>query len=155
MSRLILTFEDIAAGALKGAGLADRVVPFGWRFVWGTLPSPSELKKEACIDGLGLIEFCERFDAVELWADPEPNAQLQLVWLLDHLRPHENAVSRLALVHTDTRIGSYQPEEWITRRPPHCADPQRSSGNCQRRMGGVARADASRVVRSADTGFEC
>ena len=50
MSRLILTFEDIAAGALEGAKLADRVLPFGWRFVSGPLPSPGELKN-AALDG--------------------------------------------------------------------------------------------------------
>jgi hypothetical protein len=29
MTRLILTFDDSGAGALKGAGLADCVIPFG------------------------------------------------------------------------------------------------------------------------------
>jgi hypothetical protein len=72
---------------------------------------------ESRTDGLGLIELCERFDAVELWADPEPNAQLQLVWLLDHLRPHANVISRSALVHPDTRIGNHRPAEWVASRP--------------------------------------
>src|SRR5262245_51902476 len=105
MSRLILSFDDIAGGALKGARIADRVLPFGWRFVRGILASPRELENEARADGLGLIEFCERFDAVELWADPEPNAQLQLIWLLYYLRRHSNVVARLALVQTKVRIG--------------------------------------------------
>ena len=34
MTRLILTFTDSGAGALKAAGLADCVIPFGLRFVW-------------------------------------------------------------------------------------------------------------------------
>jgi hypothetical protein len=111
MKRLILTFDDSAAGALRGAGLADCVVPFGLCFVWGRLRPANELKtflspraakpaaadfhwldnlngaqlEEARKQGAGLIEFCERFETVELWADPEPNAQLQLVWLLDHI----------------------------------------------------------------------
>jgi hypothetical protein len=142
MSRLILTFEDVAAGALKGAGLADCVFPFGLRFVWGSLPSPSDLSTflssrsaahaapdshwldnltgthldEARKQGLALIEFCERFDAVELWADPEPNVQLQLTWLLDHLRQHSSVVARLALVQTSTRIASLVPEQWGRQR---------------------------------------
>src|SRR5690349_9703045 len=116
MTRLILTFEDIAAGALKKAGIADRVIPFGWRFVWGALPSPNELSNAAQVDGLGLNEFCEGFDTVELWADPEPNAQLQLIWLLDYLRPHPDVVAKLALVQTNNRIGSLGPEEWGRRR---------------------------------------
>ncbi|WP_229168991.1 hypothetical protein [Bradyrhizobium altum] len=32
---------------------------------------------------VGLVEFCERCDSVELWAHPRPNDQLVLVWLLD------------------------------------------------------------------------
>ena len=55
--------------------------------------------------------------SVELWADPEPNSQLQLIWLLDHLRPHANVVSRLGLVQTKTRIGNHAPEHWIAHRP--------------------------------------
>ena len=87
MTRLILTFTDSGAGALKAAGLADCVIPFGLRFVCGQLQSPSEFDmllsppsaiREAsaphwldnladeCLDearshGLGLVEFCERF----------------------------------------------------------------------------------------------
>jgi hypothetical protein len=138
MSRLILTFDGSAAGALKG--LADCVVAFEWRFVWGPLLPSDALERllsprtgdeatphwpdnlaspfvdEARDHGLGLAEFCERFDAVELWADPEPNPQLQLVWLLDHLRSHANVVSRLALVQPDIRIGSQWPAEWMKTR---------------------------------------
>ena len=43
MTLLILTFYDSSAGALKRAGLADCVIPFGLNFVWGWLPSPGEL----------------------------------------------------------------------------------------------------------------
>ena len=117
MSRLILTFEDIAAGALKQARLADRVLAFGWRFVWGALPSLGKLTNESRIDGVGLNQLCERFDTIELWADPEPNAQLQLAWMLDHLRQHGDAVAKSALVQTDIRIASISPEEWVARRP--------------------------------------
>jgi len=116
MSRLILSFDDIAGGALKGARPADRVLTFGWRFVWGPLPSPGELENEAKIDGHALSEFCKRFDTIELWADPEPTAQLQLIWLLDHLRPHSDVVARLTLVPTNTGIGSLGPEEWDRQR---------------------------------------
>jgi hypothetical protein len=138
MSRLILTFDGSAAGALKG--LADCVVGFEWRFVRGPLEPSGDLGRllsprsgdeaaprwldnlaglfvdEARDHGLGLAEFCERFDAVELWADPEPNAQLQLIWLLDHLRSHANVVSRLALVQPDIRISSQWPAEWMKTR---------------------------------------
>jgi hypothetical protein len=144
MPRLILTFDDSGAGALKGAGLADCVIPFGLRFIGGRLQSRSELDtllssrsamrgasashwldnltdecfEDARSHGLGLVEFCERFEAVELWVDPEPNAQLQLIWLLDYLRPSANVISRLALVQTDSGIGARLSEELATWRPP-------------------------------------
>jgi len=44
MKRLILTFDDSAAGALKGASLADCVIPFGFCFAWGRLRPANELE---------------------------------------------------------------------------------------------------------------
>ena len=132
MTRLILTFDDSAAGALIGAGLADRVIPFCLRFVWGELKPENELdlflsprsarpdvshwldhftgdwfKKPGNRD-LGLVEFCERFETVELWVDPGPNAQLQMIWLLDHLRPRAKSLG-LTLRHVDIRLGETEP----------------------------------------------
>ena len=63
-----------------------------------------------------MIEFCARFETVELWADPDPNAQLQLVWLLDQLRPHADVASKTVLVQTDTRIGDHPPTDWAEQR---------------------------------------
>ena len=99
MKRLILTSGGSGAGGLMEARLANCVIPFGPRFVWGQLPSQIELEallssrsamheswgshwldltgkrhEEARTEGLGLIEFCKRFEAVELWIDPDPNA---------------------------------------------------------------------------------
>jgi hypothetical protein len=142
MKRLIVTFDDSAAGALRGAVPADCVIPFGLCFVWGQLRPANELKtfllpraaqpaaagfhwldnlngdhfEEARKQGVGLIEFCERFETIELWADPEPNAQLQLVWLLDHIRSHADVVSKTALFQTDTRIGDDPPPDWAEQR---------------------------------------
>jgi hypothetical protein len=96
MSHLILTFDASASGVLKQARLADRVRAFDLRFVWGPLQTPSEVKDAVQIDRLALSEFCERFDTIELWADQEPNEQLQLVWLLDLLRPHADEFLRPA-----------------------------------------------------------
>lgn len=136
ITNLILTSSDSGAGGLQGARLADCVIAFGQRFVWGQLPSTLELetflsprsamhedsgshwldhltrkRPEEARQGLGFVEFCKRFEAVELWIDPDPNAQLQMIWLLDHLRPHANVTSRLALVQSDTQIGAHSPQE--------------------------------------------
>jgi hypothetical protein len=141
MTRLILTFEGSAAGALKGAGLADCVLSLELCFVWGRLRPANELNtlllpraakaaaadhwldnfrgaylEEARKQGAGLIEFCQRFETVELWADPEPNSQLQLVWLLDYVRPHAHVVSRSTLVQTDAAIGNHPPAYWAGQR---------------------------------------
>lgn len=141
MSRLILTFGYAVAEPFMRAGVADCVIEFRCRFVWGKLKSNEMLealllqrparrdfehwteglegRSLADIEarGLGLIEFCEGFDAIELWADPEPDTQLQLIWLLDYLGAHQGIVSRLSLVQTGTSIGAHRPEDWIARRP--------------------------------------
>src|SRR5258708_10482936 len=137
MTHLILTTDDVGAGSLGAAGMAELVLPVLIRFVWGPLPSDSELATflEARstkhgstgshwldfvrplhlgkIEGinLGLIAFCERCEAIELWVDPEPNAQLMLIWLLDYLRHHANTVSKLTLVQANVRIGGLPPKE--------------------------------------------
>jgi hypothetical protein len=136
MTRLILTFDDGASGALKAAELADCVIPFGQCFVWGRLRPANELDaflspraanapaadhwlgnlssiqfEETRKQGAGLIEFCERFETIELWADPDANAQLQLVWLLDYFRDRRMDTSKLALVQTDDPIGSQAPAD--------------------------------------------
>lgn len=143
MSRLILTFGDSVAAGLRKATHADCVVPFTLRFVWGQLRSTEELNsllatrsmncevdadhwpdalgtrfEEVRKTGLGLAEFCAHFDAVELWADPEPNTQLQLVWLLDYLRSRSDVVSRLALAQTDIRLVEHLTEGAARRQRP-------------------------------------
>jgi hypothetical protein len=96
MKRLILTTNDSGAEALKGAGIADVVIPFWLNFVWGQLQSPAELNRwlaprpaegeamgahwldnlrgkqfeEARSDSLALVEFCERFDTMNYGSIP-------------------------------------------------------------------------------------
>jgi hypothetical protein len=141
MARLILTFGYAIAEPFMRTGVADCVIEFRCDFVWGKLKSSDRLKallsqrpakrlfehwteglegrSLADIEtrGLGLTEFCEDFDAIELWANPEPDTQLQLIWLLDHLRPHANITSRLSLVQSDTSIGEDRAEDWLAQRP--------------------------------------
>lgn len=120
MTRLILAGES--GPNLFRTDLGDLVVYFPARFVWGPLPSAEKLASylgarspdhrpgdhwltyvgrwpaalKASKD-LGLLEFCLQFETVELWFDPAPNNQLQLIWLLDYLRPHPQVVSRMRL----------------------------------------------------------
>jgi hypothetical protein len=111
MKRLI--FTSLSGFELERSGLADIVIPFVFRFVWGPLPSPDKLATYVARRSdkhgpgahwsdyagrwppaakarkdLGLVEFCQPCETIELWLDPSPNDQLQLVWLLDYFRFH-------------------------------------------------------------------
>ena len=179
MKRLILTTSDSGAGGLLEAKLADCVIPLGPRFVWGPLPSQTELEtwlssrsarheasgshwldltgerlEEVRAEGPGLIEFCARFEAVELWVDPDPNAQLTLIWLLDYLRHHAEIASKLTLVQAD-----------VTHRQLHAGrigrmaaagrqNPERSSRSRQHGLAGLSPTDAAGLVRPARRGSQ-
>lgn len=83
MTRLILTTSDSGAGCLKVAEIADKVIGIGYRFSAGPLLSEAELAKSfASFASFSLADVGDRFDAIELWIDPDPNAQLILIWLL-------------------------------------------------------------------------
>ena len=144
MTRLILTANDSGAGCLRQANIADIVLPFGFRFVWGALPAPEELAtllaarsakhgppgshwldfvrsrhlEEIGAKDLGLIDLCERCETIDLWIDPDPNAQLMLIWLLDYLHHRAKIALNLTLVQADVRIGEHPPEELATWRLP-------------------------------------
>ena len=146
MTRLILTTSDSGAGNLKVSGLADIVLSIEPELVWGPLPTDSQLAKmlgarsaprtrEPSIwldrvklsrreaieaKGIGLIEFCAECDSVELWVDPDPNAQLILIWLLSCFAGHE-AASRLSLVQAQVRIAEKSPEVISAWVPPPVA----------------------------------
>jgi hypothetical protein len=63
-----------------------------------------------------LAEFCEQYETVELWFDIDPNAQLQLIWLLDYFRSYPEIVARLKLRLVDREmIGLEGFGKW---RPP-------------------------------------
>src|ERR1700682_3049926 len=144
MTRLILTTDDSGAGCLKGTGLADIVIWFCLRFTWGPLRSDAELAtfwearstkhgspgshwldfirsrylEEIQGKDLGLIDLCERCETIELWIDPEPNAQLTLIWLLDYLRHQGKTASKLPLVQADVALGTHLPTKVGTWRLP-------------------------------------
>jgi hypothetical protein len=135
MKRLIFTTSDSGAGCLRQPGVADMVMPLGSRFFRGE-PLPSDVEIANSLeedDWLGriyrkyaretdrrtrMIDLCEPFDTIDLWIDPDPNAQLILVWLLEYLRPYETIVPKLNLVQADVPIGNYPAEEVAEWRIP-------------------------------------
>jgi hypothetical protein len=118
-----------------GADLADIAIPVDRRLVWGPLPSEAELAAffEACtnqkpsdhwldfgptqrlerfgIKDLGFLELCARSETVELWFDPEPNAQLMLLWLLDYLHMRARSAPNLLLRLVDFRLGEHDAKQ--------------------------------------------
>ncbi|MBR0988519.1 MULTISPECIES: hypothetical protein [Bradyrhizobium] len=133
MKRMILTSSSGAG--LTYADRADMVIPFIYRFVSGPLPTADHLirylgwrESRTWVDQMhwsdcvplrqsplirrqdragALLWICETYgvDLIELWFDPEPNSQLQLIWILDYLRfkPSLTESLRLRLVDFDLR----------------------------------------------------
>ncbi len=145
MTRLILTTSDSGAGHLKMTGIADRVVGMDQRLVHGPLPSDSETStffgsrqdvaafqaldhwlswisfayaEKLGRDRPGLMEMCEEFDEIELWADPDPGRQLILLQLLNYLRPHGDILEKLSLVHADGPLAERNADELATLNAP-------------------------------------
>jgi hypothetical protein len=135
MKRLILTTSDSGAGCLRQPGIADAVLPLGERFfLREPLPSDIEIAESlAQDDWLGRIyrryvgkadsrtrmtDLCAPFDTVDVWIDPDPNAQLILAWLLEYFRPHDAIVSKLHLVQADLPIAQLSPEDLAARQMP-------------------------------------
>jgi hypothetical protein len=128
------------------ADLSDLHVNFFACFVWGQLPSTDELaaylgprtpdhgpdrgdhwsdfgmrwgrSKNQGLRDLSLAEFCQQYEAVELWFDTLPDAQLKLIWLLDHFRSYPEIVARLKLRLVDQDIIGIHPGGWKKWRPP-------------------------------------
>jgi hypothetical protein len=121
MKRLILTSSS--GSSLTRSGLAEAAITFFFRFIGRPLPPPRELETYLGLRSdqdpvghwshwsprgtwpqdakarrdLALVEFCEPYEIIELWFDPDPNDQLQLIWLLDHFRAHPAMTARLKL----------------------------------------------------------
>ncbi|AWM04795.1 hypothetical protein [Bradyrhizobium amphicarpaeae] len=142
MTRLIMTSDSSAAGGIRGAGLGDLVIAIERRLVEGPLPSAAECQaffsprttqqlgqnwlddtpawrlEGAGLKGRGLIDLLSEWDTAELWMGPEPNAQLLLLWLLDHCGSEEAAVSRLSIRDLDFAVGEVKPEQLAKLDPP-------------------------------------
>ena len=141
MTCLILT-SDSGFG-LAASDVADVVIPFSFRFVWGPLPSPDELATYIAARSdkhgpgshwsdyvgrwhhgskahrdRGLIEFCRHYEIVELWFDPGPNDQLLLIWLLDYFRSHPETVAKSRLRLVDFALIGLPPEGLGRRKVP-------------------------------------
>jgi hypothetical protein len=120
MKRLIVTSSS--GMGLMRSGLVDVAIMLPFRLVSGPLPSPDELASYVAARSekhgpgshwsdfvgqwrhdsktrkdLALREFCEPYKAIELWFDPAPNDQLELICWLDYFRSHPETAAKLKL----------------------------------------------------------
>ena len=58
----------------------------------------------------GLVEMCTWADSVELWIDPRPNDQVQLICLLHYLRAYPEIAAKLTFVQSYVRMGGHPAE---------------------------------------------
>jgi hypothetical protein len=146
MKPLVLTNFMIPDLLPDHADLA--VFPY-FRFVWGPLPSSGELAAylgPRTVDGpargyhwsdwasrwgdsehkrhkkLGLAEFCQRYETVELWYDTGPEAQLELCWLLDYFRLKPEAAARLKMCLIDRDLIELSSMDAFSREWPPLVD---------------------------------
>jgi hypothetical protein len=82
---------------------------------WGGRWNRSENREHR---DLSLSDFCQRYEVVELWFDVDPEAQLALICLLDHLRAYPETVTRLKLRLVDQNMEWIEPDEIGNGMPP-------------------------------------
>lgn len=135
MTRLIVTTDSSIAGAIQIAGLADIVVAIERRLVWGPMPSATELDaffaprttqppglhwlddtpgwrlEQWGVKDRGFTDLFAECESFEFWRGPEPNAQLVLLWLLDHWRRGSTASASFMMRYSVLPIGDIDPRE--------------------------------------------
>jgi hypothetical protein len=147
MKTLILTGWPIEK--FEEENLGDLQAVFIFNFAWGKLPSPAKLaahlgprtrdrgprqgehwsdfasrwglSKAKRFRNHGLADFCQRYESVELWFDTCPQAQLQLIWLLDYFRSYPKTLARLKLRLLDRDMIMVPPNSF-RKWPPRLVD---------------------------------
>jgi hypothetical protein len=139
MKRCIVTNSDSGAGCLKASRIADGVICLGNELASGPAPlTPDPLDFFSARAALlptdaedwvkeiddrtvqawqHLAGEAQSFDRIELWMDPDPNSQLQLVQLLDWLRGQPEIANKLHLLHANARLGERSPDEVTAWNP--------------------------------------
>jgi len=141
---LILTGWPI--DEFEETNLGDLQAVFFFNFTWGKLPSPAKLaahlgartpdhgprqgdhwsdfasrwnlSKTKSLRDLSLAEFCQQYEIVELWFDTRPDAQLQLIWLLDYFHSYPETMARLKLRLLTQDMIAVRPGGFGKWRPP-------------------------------------
>ena len=64
-----------------------------------------------------LLALCRRHERIALWIDPDPDAQLRFVQLVDWLGAHPDVIAKLHVVHADAALGERDAEDLRTMHP--------------------------------------
>jgi hypothetical protein len=129
MNRLIVTSSSGSSLTRSELIDADATIMFPFRFVGGPLPSLDELARYVAARSerhgpgehwsnfvglwrhgskarrdLALFEFCKPYEVIELWFDPAPDDQLQLICWLDWFRSCPEIATRLKLRLVDFNL---------------------------------------------------
>lgn len=140
MTRFIFVNTDSGAGCLRQARIAEHVVGLGYELVHGPAPyttealdffaartalwprntedweielTNTEVAKKLATEA----NIAAQCDAIEIWCDPTPNAQLQLLQLLDWLQTEPRIRDKLFVAFLDQPLGSQTPE-WAAALKP-------------------------------------
>lgn len=147
-TKLIVTTSYSGTGHLKAARLGTRYVSIVPTLVSNPLPDPaayfdarpapseSEQAEWSVLDNVhwfgvnlgfdasqrtewpGLRDVMAQYHHIELWIDPDPNSQLTLMLLLDHLRDDDGVLGKARLHQSPTLLGEGIPDRQRLARLP-------------------------------------
>jgi hypothetical protein len=131
MRELVITNGDSAAGCLKAARLAEKIIPWSDILYEGPVPMREDLASLSRMRGQYIVMnqwaglgidasevFAERdtvlaahtgFDRVTLWFEHDLCDQLQLIQILDWFATSPRTPGTLHLIQTDDYIGAQEP----------------------------------------------
>jgi len=106
--------DELAAHLGRRTPSRDGIDVMHWS-EWGSRWSHSEHRKHR---DLSLADFCQHYETVELWFDVRPEAQLNLIWLLDYFCAYPEIVAKLKLRLVDLDMIGIGPGGIGDWRPP-------------------------------------
>lgn len=152
----VIALSDSAAGCLKQAGIGDRVLGVTDELTEGPCPAETDIltflraRRAAVLARVGPYEpesftvvdtdtWLARIgearyaDTVDIWADPNPAAQLRLLLVLQILSHLHIETSQIAIVQANTDVGELTPDQ-----APRLAKLRQPLGERQRTLADTA-----------------
>lgn len=145
MRRLIIVSGESARGSVLASQISNRVEMITDRLVWGPVPlntndpsifhvqrlaiwdavpntsdQPELWAREHCgrrLEWAAHIPSLAEYERIELWMDPDVNAQLQLLYLLHWFGSQTDLASKLFIAQIERPLGETRPYEHCIRSP--------------------------------------